>query len=92
MNGKYFPIGTVVLLKGAEKRIMVTGYCAVSSEEQNKVYDYSGVLFPEGMLTFEQTFLFNHNQICEIYHMGLVDEEQREYDTRLKDMMKRGEK
>lgn len=38
---KYLPVGTVVLLKGGKKRTMITGFCASSNEEKNRIYDYS---------------------------------------------------
>ena len=47
---KYLPIGTVVLLKNTNKKIMITGYLTASIDEKNsndEYYDYSGCLFPE---------------------------------------------
>ena len=32
---KYLPIGTVVLLKNANKKIMITGYLTSSTDEKN---------------------------------------------------------
>lgn len=81
---KYLPIGTVVLLKNGVKRIMINGYLAVSSEEQNIIYDYCGVLFPEGLLSDNQKLLFNHEQILKIEYLGLVDQEQQNFNNKLK--------
>ena len=36
MREKYLPIGTVVLLKGGRKRAMITGFCSVAQENQEK--------------------------------------------------------
>ena len=83
---KFLPIGTVVLLKDGNKRLMINGYCSVGDEEQNTIYDYSGVLFPEGVLNSEQNFVFNHNQIVRIDYLGLSDEEQKEFMIKLKDV------
>ena len=49
---KYLPIGTVVLLKGAEKRVMITGFCATELKEsdETKTWDYSGCIYPEGFI------------------------------------------
>ena len=44
---KYLPIGTVVMLKGGEKRAMITGFCSVSEDDPEKIYDYNGCLYPE---------------------------------------------
>ena len=57
MNEKYLPIGSVVLLKNATKRLMVTGFLVSSKEFPEKVFDYSGCLYPEGIITSEQTAL-----------------------------------
>ena len=73
---KFLPIGTVVLLKNGTKRIMINGFCALSEDDKNNIYDYSGVLFPEGVLKHDQTLLFNHEQIEKIYSVGYQDEEQ----------------
>ncbi len=84
----YLPIGTVVMLKGGKKRAMITGFCAVSAQEQNRTYDYSGCLYPEGLLSSNQTLLFDHVQIDKIYHLGLVDEEEKQFKAKLNELMK----
>lgn len=75
MKEKFLPIGTVVLLSGATKRLMITGYCAAQAENQNVVFDYVGCLFPEGNLMGDDVALFNHSQIGSIVYMGLDDDE-----------------
>lgn len=82
---KYLPLGTVVLLRGATKKIMITGYCSADVEKMDTIYDYSGCLYPEGFLSFDQTCLFNHNQIGKIYHLGYKDEEQEKFMDVLKE-------
>lgn len=82
---KYLPIGTVVMLKGGSKRVMLTGFCAVEDEEQGKIWDYSGCMYPEGFLSSTQTYLFNHTQIEKIYYLGLEDDdEEKKFKTKLK--------
>ena len=82
---KFLPIGTVVLIKGGKKRVMITGFCAeAQNEDDKKTYDYCGVVYPEGVISLDQICLFNHNQIAKIYHMGLYkDYEQREFNKKL---------
>lgn len=82
---KYLPLGTVVLLRGATKKIMITGYYSADVNKTDKVYDYSGCLYPEGFLSFDQTCLFDHNQIGKIYHLGYKDEEQEKFMNVLKE-------
>lgn len=38
---KYLPIGTVVMLKGGTKRVMISGFCAIDGENVKNMYDYS---------------------------------------------------
>ena len=81
---KYLPIGTVVLLKGGTKRVMITGYCSATPEDMNKIYDYMGCLFPEGIIDPGQTALFDHAQIGKVYHLGLSDADQKQFISKLK--------
>jgi hypothetical protein len=72
------PIGTVVLLKNAEKRLMIYG---VGQEDMtNHVsYDYIGVLYPEGNMGEGTQFLFNHDDIGEVFFRGYEDEERESF-------------
>lgn len=83
MREKYLPIGTVVLLKGGKKRAMITGFCSVAQENQEKIYDYSGCVYPEGYLSSNQVCLFDHDQIDKIYFLGYEDEEEKMFKEKL---------
>ena len=80
---KYLPVGTVVLLANGTKRVMINGFCTMDANKPDKIYDYSGVLFPEGSLSSDQTLLFDHNQIIRVDHMGLDDQEERDFKVKL---------
>ena len=88
MQEKYLPIGTVVLLKGGSKRVMITGFCSVDGNESDVIYDYNGCVYPEGYLSSDQTCLFNHDQIEQVINMGLVDEEEKEFKEKLNNVLK----
>lgn len=77
MKEDLLPVGSVVLLKNAEKRIVVTGYGQVN--EKNELFDYSAIYFPEGMLNSKKVMLFNHDQIEQIFFKGYVDQEQLDF-------------
>ena len=72
---KFLPIGTVVLLKEAMKRVMIVGFCAMQQDDDT-IWDYSGCLYPEGVLSSSEMLLFNHDQIDKIYHLGLAEDEE----------------
>ena len=84
---KYLPIGTVVMLQGGTKRAMIIGFCAYENSDNQTMYDYSGCLYPEGLLSSTQTLLFNHNQISKIYHIGLIDEEEKNFKNKLNELV-----
>lgn len=81
---KYLPLGSIVLLEGATKRIMIAGYFVKSDD---KIYDYCGCLYPEGFLSSDSCLLFNHDQIKKVYYFGYSDNEDKEFKDRLKDFV-----
>ena len=88
---KYLPVGSVVLLKGGEKRIMITGFCVTRKDKPDEIWDYSGCLYPEGTISPESTLLFDHSQITEVYYLGLIDDEEKEFKKKLVEKMKERE-
>ncbi len=91
MNGqigeKYLPVGTVVLLQNGTKRVMINGFCTMDANNPSRIFDYSGVLFPEGSLSSDQTLLFDHSQIVRVDHMGLQDDEEKTFKVKLKEIV-----
>ncbi len=82
---KYLPIGSVIILKEATKKLMITGFCIAATDNPQEVYDYSGCLYPEGLISSDQVALFNHEQISKIYAIGYSDEEEKEFKRKLKE-------
>ena len=74
----YLPIGSVVLLKEAEKKIMIVGLMQNETETE-KTWDYSAVLYPEGTLDSNNLVLFNQDQIENIFFLGYQDTEALEF-------------
>ena len=87
MEDRFLPIGSVVMLKGGQKRVMIIGFCAMTKEQEGKVFDYSGCIFPEGLMSSNQTCMFDHSQIEKIYYKGLVDEEETEFKKKLNQLI-----
>lgn len=82
------PIGSVVLLKNSEAKLMVMGYCqSLESGEDAKIYDYCGCLFPSGYESPDQVYLFDHEQVESIYFLGYQDEEQMAFMERVVDFI-----
>ena len=77
------PIGSVVRLKDGKKKVMITGFCVSTSEEDNKMYDYCGCMYPEGVISSDKNLVFNHNQIEELFFLGYVNVEEQEFKIKL---------
>lgn len=76
------PIGSVVILKNAAKRLMVCGVGQTNAKD-NKHYDYIGVMYPEGSMGEGSQYLFNHGDIQEIFFRGFEDDERDRFIDRL---------
>lgn len=87
---KFLPIGSVVILKNATKKIMVTGFCPVDGD--NQLYDYSGCMYPDGIMSNDETLLFNHDQIDIIYFLGFRGEEEKVFQEKLKEILEEAKK
>lgn len=68
------PIGSVVVIGDSTKKVMVIGVCQKSTD--GRIFDYSGVVYPEGFLDPKKMFLFNNDQITQIAALGYQDAEQ----------------
>lgn len=78
------PNGSIVLLKGGNKRLMIYGRKQITGDEET-MYDYLGIFYPEGYIDEEYTYVFNHADIIDIIHEGYVDEEEIEFQEILQE-------
>ena len=81
---KYLPIGTVVYVGNTSKKVMITGYCASAGNDEKKIWDYTGCMYPQGMISLMKVLFFDHSQIREICYKGLENEEYMEFQNELK--------
>ena len=91
MKKEYLPIGSVVLLKNAKKRVMVTGFYVKEEEKSDKVYDYVGVMYPEGVIQSDKNLVFNNDQIEKVYFSGFSDIEEQEFKQKLYKLIEKEE-
>ena len=89
---KFLPIGTIVMLKGGKKRLMITGFCIIPESEKGKMYDYCGCLYPEGIISTDQIAVFNHDQIERVYNNAYIDEEEKTFKQKLKEELQKNAK
>lgn len=71
-------IGSVVKLKGSDKRVMIYGTMQVA-ETGDKIYDYVGVMYPEGNVNAEEHYFFEHTDIERIDFYGFTDIERQDF-------------
>lgn len=70
---KYLPLGTVVLLKGGAKKMLIIGRgLGVPKGDKTYFFDYAAALYPEGM-TSDQVTYFNHENISKVVFEGYSD-------------------
>ncbi|WP_416728561.1 DUF4176 domain-containing protein [Fictibacillus sp. JL2B1089] len=73
------PNGSIVLLKGGNKKLMIYGRKQLVVDEQEVQYDYISVPFPEGHINEEHTYVFNHSDIEVIIFRGYENKEEQEF-------------
>ena len=72
------PVGSVVLLKDALKKLIVIGLMPIKHLETGEdiAYDYVGLPYPEGYIGTESAMLFKHENIEEIVFTGYSNDER----------------
>lgn len=78
MINQLLPIGSVVTLEGATKKLMVIGI-TIENEDDGKTYDYIGIPYPEGYIDSDTMFLFFHKDIDTVNYIGYVDAESQTF-------------
>ena len=83
MVDELLPIGSVVKLNDTNKRLMIYGIKPQSTEDE-KIYDYCAVPYPEGFIGDEYLYLFNNEDIELLLYSGYEDEERDYFINNLK--------
>ena len=80
------PIGSVVLLKGGDKRVMICGRIQAKAGE-NVIYDYSACYYPEGIVDPSAMLFFNRDAIDTVYFVGFQDKEELDFRHEVLDQL-----
>ena len=83
---EFLPIGSVVLLKGGNKRIMICGRIQAQAGS-DVIYDYSACYYPEGIIDPTSMFFFNRDAIETVYHRGYEDQDELDYRHNVLDQL-----
>lgn len=79
MFKELLPIGSVVILRGGFKKLMITGIKVAIEENPSMFYDYIGVFYPEGFIGEKSNFLFNHGDINDVVFVGYNNPERESF-------------
>ena len=80
------PIGSVVLLKNGEKRLMICGRIQAKANDE-KVYDYVGCYYPEVIVDPREMFFFDRDAIERLFFVGFQDVEEIDFRTNVLDTL-----
>ena len=84
MYQNMLPIGSVVQLKQTDKAIMLCGR-VVGNTALNKVYDYVGCIYPEGVVDSSKLLFFNSEDIAECLFRGYENDEEKAFRSHVLD-------
>lgn len=74
----YLPIGSIVLLDGQKKRVMINGRRVISRLDGVE-HDYRGCFYPEGVVDDKDIVVFDSSDISMVYFIGFQDIEELAY-------------
>ena len=69
----YYPIGTVVTLKGGNHPIMIYGRKQVQTDT-NLIWDYAACLYPEGNISDDYIIFFQQEEVETVNFTGFRGE------------------
>ena len=78
IDDKFLPIGTICKVNKSNHLVMIDGYLPVDYNDKIIIYDYSGCIYPEGLLKRNLNISFNHSDIIEIVYIGYKN---NDFDT-----------
>ncbi len=68
---KYYPIGTVIVLKDGTWPLMIYGRQQTQPKKPDVIYDYVGCLYPQGYVDKNYIVFFQHHDIDKVLHKGM---------------------
>lgn len=78
------PIGSIIRAEGGERYLMICGRI-VCSDDSDRIYDYVGCLYPEGVAKSDSLFFFDRDAIEQVLFIGYQDEQELAFRTEILD-------
>lgn len=82
------PLGSVVDLKTNNgTKIMIIGRLVLTEINGTQGYfEYSAVVYPDGIESADQLLFFNNEDINQVYHAGFSDQQENELQQQIKQL------
>ncbi len=85
----YLPLGSIVVLNGSVKKMMITARGLIAPVgEENKVFDYGGIFYPEGVMGDKMAF-FNQKDIYKVVFQGYSDADDDAMNDNIKNWLRK---
>lgn len=80
------PLGSIVTLDDSDQKLMIFGILQSNGLEEGDQYDYIAVPYPMGNIGVGNQYLFYHDDIDEVIHIGYEDQEYTDFITNLEEL------
>ena len=84
---KYLPLGSIVVLKGNIKKLMIVARGVMTGGENGRLLDYGAVMYPEGLID-ENMIFFNHKDIYKVVFEGYSDSDEEIMNANIQNWVK----
>lgn len=85
---EWLPLGTIVGVDDSDQKIMIIGRNQRDGYNPDISYEYSAVLYPQGLMNPEENLLLNLNQVKRIYYLGYSDNQNKQFEDFLNEYVK----
>lgn len=83
----FLPVGSIVSIRFNPNKFMILGFCTIEGNTK-KMYDYCAVLYPVGLGSLDNVFMFNKEIVKKVYHLGYIDKEEKKFKNELEKAIK----
>ena len=80
---KFLPVGSIVRVKKMDFDMMITGFCIGDLRKKDTLYDYSGCMYPLGIVDSNKPFLFQHDDVEKVVYYGYISSEFKDFNDKL---------
>lgn len=85
----YLPLGSIVVLNGSVKKMMITARGLVAPVgDGKKVFDYGAIFYPEGVMDEKMGF-FNKKDIYKVVFEGYTDADDDAMNDNIKNWLQK---